>query len=157
MMRRSPLTAIILSAFCFVLMSSCTPGACFEDTEAFLKATFYENESKKAISPDSVSLWGSGMGDKMIYNRAARVQPALLPLDASSGEVSFVIRINGTDDTISFRYSSYPHFISKECGYTFFHNLDMNHYSSTSNIIDTIVFRKGNITTANEENIRIYY
>lgn len=157
MMRLSSLPAIIISAMCSVLISSCTPGACFEDTEAFLKATFYENESKKAMPPDSVSLWGSGMEDKMIYNRTARVQPALLPLDASSGEVTFVIRINGTDDTVSFRFSSYPHFISKECGYTFFHNLDMNYYSATSNVIDTIVFRKGNITTANEENIRIYY
>jgi len=157
MMRLFTLPSVIILALCAVLISSCTPGACFEETGAFLKATFYENEGKKAMPPDSISLWGSGMEEKRIYNRSTRVQPALLPLDASSEEVTFVIRINGIDDTITFRYSSYPHFISKECGYTFFHNLDEDYYSVTSNIIDTIVFRKNNITTENEENIRIYY
>lgn len=156
-MRLIPLPVIIFSALFLVLISSCTPGACFEDTEAYLRATFYENEGKKAMAPDSVSLWGSGMEEKKIYNRSTRVQPALLPLNASSGEVTFVIRINGIDDTVSFRYSSHPRFISKECGYTFFHNLDIDYYSATSNIIDTIVFIQSNITTANEENIRIYY
>lgn len=157
MMRLSIFPVVVISALWAMLISSCTPGACFEETGAFIKASFYENEGKMAMPPDSVTLWGSGMEEKKIYNRSTRVQPALLPLDASSGEVTFVIRINGVDDTVSFRYSSYPHFISKECGYTFFHNLDEDYYSATSNIIDTIVFRKSSVTTENEENIRIYY
>ena len=37
---------------------------------------------------------------------------------------TFVIKINGVTDTIEFQYSSYPHLISKECGYTFYHHLD---------------------------------
>lgn len=156
-MRRASLPALILSAFCSVIISSCTPGACFEDTEAFLKATFYRNEDKRVLPPDSITLWGSGQEGKMIYDRETNVQPALLPLDASSGETTFVLRINGINDTVSFHYTSFPHFISKECGYTFFHTLDVDYYSVTSNIIDTIVFRNSNITTENEENIRIYY
>jgi hypothetical protein len=83
------------------------------------------------------------------------VQPALLPLNASAGSCIYVIRINGLNDTIQFLYSNYPHLISKECGYTFYHILDLPVY--TQNNIDTILIINRSITTANEENIRIFY
>ena len=67
----------------------------------------------------------------------------------------FIIRINGTDDTIEFRYSGYLHLISKECGYTWYYNLDTALHSF--NIIDSLSFSKKTITTLSEENIQIYY
>ncbi len=152
----SPVAKIFFVLY-MIIMASCTPEACFEETDAFLKATFYDNETKKAEPPDSISLYGLNTEGIRIYSKSENIQPALFPVNASDEECTFVIRINGIDDTISFRYSSYPHLISKECGYTFFHLLDIDYYSSTGNIIDTIVFRNRNVTTANEENIRIYY
>lgn len=146
------LFVLVAAVFSFVLIS-CTPEACFEETNAYLKATFYNNSSKEKETPDSLTVTGLGRTDK-IYDREPRVQPALLPLDSSNDTSVFIVRINDITDTIQFIYSSYPHLISKECGYTFFHTLDTFHSAK-----DTFyIYRSSNnITTANEENIRIFF
>jgi hypothetical protein len=146
----------VLIAGCSAIMLSCAPEACFEETNAYLKASFYINANinAKLVAPDSLTAFGLGETTK-IYDKAKKVQPALLPLKSSAGNCTYIIRINGLNDTIQFLYSSYPHLISKECGYTFFHRLDS--FSFTQNIIDTILMINHAITTANEENIRIFY
>ena len=132
---------------------SCNPEACFEETNAFLKATFYSNETKEKMTPDSLTVTGIGIQEKL-YNKQSGVQPCLLPLDASAGTCSFVIKINDVSDTISFTYTSYPHLISKECGYSFYHRLDTFFCKNDSFYIYK---SSDNVTTANEENIRIFY
>ncbi|HOW09890.1 MAG TPA: DUF6452 family protein [Bacteroidales bacterium] len=138
-----------------VIISSCSPDACFEETNAYLKASFCLDLTKKIKAPDSLTLYGLNAGGSRIYDKAAKIQPALLPLNPSSDTSSFAIRINGVTDTIIFVYTTYPHLISKECGYTFFHYLDTILYSR--NIIDYIYRSNNSITTKNEENIRIFY
>ncbi len=146
------LFAMVAAGFSLLLIS-CAPEACFEETNAYLKATFYSNSTKEKKTPDSLTVTGVGKTDK-IYDREPRVQPALLPLDASNDTSEFIIRINGITDTIQFIYSSYPHLISKECGYTFYHKLDTFHSAKD---IFYIYRSSNNITTANEENIRIFF
>jgi len=143
--------ALVLAAFV-----SCTPGSCIEETNAFLKASFYLNQTGIPRPPDSLTLYGLGMDTSKIYNKAVKVQPALLPLNADTLSCSFVIRIEGISDTIRFWYSTYPHLVSLECGYTFYHML-ADSLAFSNNIIDTIIIRKSTITTLNEENIRIFY
>ena len=138
-----------------MILFSCTPEACFEETNAFVKASFYINETGKYQAPDSLTLYGAGMQENRIYNRSRNVQPALLPLNAGTGNCTFVIIINGIADTVSLTYTTYPQLISKECGYTFNHTLES--YSVTKYIIDTLIIRNKTITTVNEENIRIFY
>jgi hypothetical protein len=137
-----------------VLSVSCTPGSCFEETNAFLKASFYQTSTGRAVPPDSLTLHGIGK-DSVIYKKTPRVQPAMIPLNASAPGCRFLIRINGVDDTISFFYSTFAHLISKECGYTFFHDLDS--VAFTRNMIDTIQVKLKTITIFNEPNIFIYY
>ena len=145
---------VLLVLSTLFLSVSCTPGSCFEETNADLKASFYIDSTGKLTAPDSLTLYGLGI-DSMKYKKASGVQPALIPLDASTANSTFVIRINGVHDTITFLYSTYVHLISKECGYTYFHNLDSVH--STRHIIDTIHIMLRSITTFNEPNISIYY
>lgn len=146
------LIVLVAAGFSFVMIS-CAPEACFEETNAYLKATFYSNSSKEKETPDSLTVTGLGKTDK-IYDREPRVQPALLPLDPSADTSVFIIRINGITDTIQFIYSSWPHLVSKECGYTFYHKLDT--FQSAKDIF--YIYRSSNnITTANEENIRIFF
>jgi uncharacterized protein YfaT (DUF1175 family) len=145
----------ILIAGCSGLMMSCAPEACLEETISFLKASFYSNTTKQKAAPDSLTLFGLSLQANKIYNKAAQVQPALFPLNVSADSCTFVIKINGVTDTIHFLYSSFPHLISKECGYTFYHTLDTFFYSK--NTIDYIYRSSDNITTLNEENIRIFY
>ena len=145
---------VIVFICTLVLSVACAPGSCFEETNAYLKASFYLNSSGKATPPDSLTLYGIGK-DSAIYKKTLRVQNALIPLDPSSRRCKFAIRINGVEDTISFSYSSFVHLISKECGYTYYHSLDS--VLSTRHIIDTIQVKFRTITTLNEPNIFIYY
>lgn len=143
----------ILLCLTFFLVS-CTPGSCFEDTESYLKASFYSYETRKLAVPTSLSLNGLN-NDSLIYDKSDKVQPALIPLNASRDSCTFVIIINGVTDTIEFIYNSYPHMISKECGYTFYHHLDT--VIPKYHAIKEIYTSNKTITNLNVENIRIYY
>jgi len=79
----------------------------------------------------------------------------LFPLDPTTETCTFLVKINGESDTVTFSYSSYAHFISKECGYTYYFTIEQP--VTTNNIIDKIVLTKKTIKTLNEENMRIYY
>jgi predicted nucleic-acid-binding Zn-ribbon protein len=155
--RKNPYKTAFLLFFSglIFLQQACTPESCYEETNAFVKVSFYNNITGNRMAPDSLTIFGSGMDEMKLYDRTAAVQPALLPLNVTSGESIFVIRINGITDTVTINHNSYPHLVSKECGYSFFHNIDIPLW--TNNIIDTIRISQSNITTANEENIRIYY
>jgi hypothetical protein len=147
--------AILLSGLTLILFS-CTPESCLEETEAFVKASFYNKVTQKPLTPDSVTIYGLNMDTVKLYKKALKLEPALIPLNASVPECIFIVIINGITDTVQFRYSSYPHLVSKECGYTFYHQLDteINH---THHGIKHIYTSNSTITTINEENIRIYY
>jgi hypothetical protein len=138
-----------------VTLFSCTAGSCFDETESKVKATFYSMETGKALSPDSLTLFGINMDTNKIYDKAVKPNKAEFPLYADGTSCRFIIRINGTDDTLDFLYSSYPRLLSKECGYTFFFTLDTTIHSF--NNIDSISINKKTITTFNEENMRIFY
>ncbi len=146
---------IVFIVACVLALSvSCTPGSCFEETNAYLKASFYQSSTGRAVPPDSLTLSGIGK-DSAVYKKAARVQPAMIPLNSSAPGCRFLIRINGVDDTISFFYSTFVHLISRECGYTCFHDLDSLVF--TRHMIDTVQIKLRTITTFNEPNIFIYY
>ena len=145
----------VLLPLLIVVASSCSEGACFDETQAYLKASFYRRNPLKLTSPDSLTLYGTGKPGQPIYKRKTGVQPALMPLNASGGSCGFVMKINGVNDTVEFHYSTFPALISKECGYSFFHDLET--VTFTTNIIDSVKISKRRVTNLNEENIRIYY
>jgi hypothetical protein len=149
-----PKILIIILPFFVCFLASCTQGSCFEETESYLKASFYNYETRKLTVPDSLTLYGLN-NDSIIYNKLAKVQPALIPLNASHDSCIFVVIINGATDTIQFRYNNSPHLISKECGYTFYHHLDT--VIPKYHAIKEIIISNRTITNLNVENIRIYY
>ena len=154
-MRRSlqALAAIIISGI-LLLPGACLEISCIDETEAYVKAGFYSNATKNPAVPESLTLYGLNM-DSAIYNKVKLTPPALLPLDDSSDVSTFVITINGIIDTIEFRYWSYPHLVSKECGYSMFHTVDTIFF--TRHAIVSIAKKNNNITTSNVENISIFY
>jgi len=144
-----------LLLFILVQLFSCSPGSCLEETESRVKAAFYSMETLKPLAPDSVTLYGVNMDTLKIYDKSVDLKSAEFPLYAAATTCKFIIRVNGINDTIDFSYSSNTHLLSKECGYTFFFNLDTTIHSI--NIIDSISIEKKTITTFNEENMRIFY
>ena len=145
---------IIISCFC-LLLCSCLEIACIDETEAYVKADFYSFSTGQQIIPDSLTLYGIGKNADKIYDKAKITPPALLPLRDSTDYSIFIIRINGVTDTLEFRYWSYPHLVTKECGYTFYHYIDTIYY--TKHVIDSISKKYENVTTLDGENISIYF
>ena len=150
---------IVLSGFILFLIS-CTPGSCFEDTKSSMKATFYSDITGKTLAPDTLTVRGIN-SDSISYNKALSVQPALFELNPATSSSSFLITVNGVTDTLTIWYSSYPHFISKECGYTFYHHLDSIPNDSVSikryKFIKGIYISNRTITNLKVENIRIFF
>ena len=138
-----------------IFLNSCSLKSCFDATESKVNAGFYSKETGKALAPDSVTLFGMNMDTSKIYDKVTALKTVQFPLYAADTSVKFIIRINGTDDTVEFRYSGYLHLISKECGYTWYYNLDTAFHSF--NIIDSLSFSNKTINTLSEENMRIYY
>lgn len=138
-----------------VCLHSCTPESCLEDTEAFLEASFYSYSTGNAQAPDSLTAFGFGRDTSRIYSATPGIRVARLPLHPEAGSTAFLISINGVGDTLSFIHTSYPHLISRECGYTFYHNIDS--VSFTTNAIDSIWVKNIVVTTIDEENIRIFF
>lgn len=145
---------IIIIAFLVSVFDACTPGSCQDETISKVKAGFYETGTGKPLKADSVTLYGLGMESEKIYDKALNLQAIYFPLDASSESSTLILRINGKNDTVTLKYTSFPHLVSKECGYTFYHVLDTVY--NTRNDLDFLK-KSQNITTLYEENIRIYY
>jgi ABC-type oligopeptide transport system substrate-binding subunit len=144
----------VLAGLC-LFMASCTEGSCFDETESRVKSTFYDKLTLSPQAPDSVTLFGVNMDTLMIYDSTINQKIIEFPLYSEETSRKFTLIINGIYDTIEFSYNSSIHLISKECGYTFYFDLDTVWYST--NIIDSVSITKKTVTTLNEENMRIFY
>ena len=144
---------LVLEFFTIVALS-CTPESCLEETVASVNAVFYRTGTGKEQAPDSLTIYGIGNEQVKIYNKAGNINVARIQLNPSAEISTFYMKVNDITDTISFSYSSYPHLISKECGFAVYHTI--SEVSDRANEID-VLLTNGNITTTNEENIRIFY
>ncbi|MGQ9619514.1 MAG: DUF6452 family protein [Bacteroidales bacterium] len=150
----SPVYCIFLSIF-LTILNFCTPQSCQEETETLVGASFYKTGTGKMEAPDTVTIYGIGKESSLLYNNAFKKSVLFLPLDAGNDKCFFIVKINSVTDTLSFIYTTFPHLISKECGYTYFHNI--TECNCTGNIIDTVIVMNKRITERNEENLRIFY
>lgn len=153
--RNSKFCSLFIFLFIMKLLVSCTPESCNGETTAFVHLSFYKSANNKLTAPDSLTVYGIGHESERLYSKAVNLPAISLPLDASSDSCSFIMKINNLTHSLKFRYSSYPHLISKECGITFYYSLE--HIQWSGNSIDTIIIKNKNVTTFLDENIRIYY
>ena len=135
---------------------SCTPLKCMEETEAYLNISFYYTSTNKPLTPDSVIIFGLNRESDTISTKTKDLTMAQIPLNNAADNSEFIVIYHGISDTVKFIYSSFPHLISKECGYTYYHTLDTTRIF-TLNAIKNMKVWNGNITNLNEENIRISY
>lgn len=138
-----------------LLIFSCTPQPCYQDTNATVEADFFQTGTGTSLTADSVTLFALGRDTSKIYKQATSLHTIYIPLNPATDSCSFYLKINETTDTITFYYTSYPYLISKECGYTYYFLLTkpVKHDKALPdyNIINA------HITTVNEENVRIFY
>jgi hypothetical protein len=157
MKKLSVSSLIYILPILLLIADSCSDGSCIDETESLLKANLYLYGSSTLKAPDSLTVYALNKVSEKVYSKATNVTTALIPLNSAANESVFIIRINGINDTVKFRYTSYPHLISKECGYTYYHDLENNSQEFTKHIIDSIEIKNSTITTLKVENIRIFY
>ena len=136
-------------------LTSCLDTECIDETKAYMKVSFYNYEKKQKASPDSLTLYGVDNDAKIYDNQKKVTLPVLMPLKDSDTETKFIIKINGTADTIRFLHSNSLRLISKECGYTMYHTVDTVYF--TIHEIDSISLTNKEVTIKNIENVAIFY
>jgi Family of unknown function (DUF6452) len=149
-------TAIIFILILLVVLiiSRCAPQPCSLVTDAMIKASFYKTGSDSVRTADSVTIYGIGNDTVKVYDKATSLSTITIPLDSDTDSCSFFIKLNALADTVTFYYTNYPTLISKECGYTYYHILDSIKHAKS--ILQYNIMNH-NVTTVNEENIRIFY
>jgi hypothetical protein len=150
--RKHPVLMLFILAT-LSLFFSCTPESCLEETNSLLEASFYNTVKEETLAPDSLLVYGVNMDSIICETPSKKIS---LPLNPFSEDCTFVVKINGIKDTINIYYGNSLHFISKECGYTYYFNID-SIPEKTWHIVKRINILKNSITPLNENNIQILY
>lgn len=108
------------------MLSSCNSNGCYEVTEVKVYCDFYRLSDNKAVTIDSVSVWGVG-SDSLFYNKK-KLSELALDLNPNAQETQYVVQViqNGHQfvDTLSIAHTNQPWFQSMECGCLVFSTLD---------------------------------
>jgi hypothetical protein len=117
--------SILLVPFSIMLLS-CNSTGCYDQTDVKVNCSFYSLDTKKAVSLDSVTVWGVG-SDSIIYDNSTLSEIAL-ELNPKSNETKYVFQAVAEGytfrDTLTFKHTNKPWFQSMDCGCMVFSTLD---------------------------------
>lgn len=141
---------IVLIAAC----SGCITESCDHPGESMAVITLYETDNNETTVIDSLTIYGVGMDDLLIYDNS-KTGKIELPLNPASDCADYVI-VNGLiHDTLKITYTATHHYISKACGYSFLYTI--GNVSYTKNRIDTILIINNSVNPSDEENLRTFF
>jgi len=156
---------IFLTAASLMLAANFACGSddgCEGNQSSLPLAGFYSSQSKSQITIDSLTIYGIGMpGDTTIVDTAT-VSQTYLPLNIADNVSRFVFRYDQSalaafrlSDTITVSYKSSPYFHSEDCGAMLVYDID--DYTTTHNLIDSVIIPTRHIDNTDRENIQIYF
>lgn len=153
----------LIVVFVAILIVGCGNG-CFENRTSIPKVAFYaSNAPERAISIDSISVYGVGQKTgAMIVDCGKRVTSLSLPFRNDADTTQYVVQYDmkalaqyGICDTLTFVYTRYPHFISADCGVTFNYRIDQFQY--TTHMLESAALMVEEVTNIDQETLRLYY
>lgn len=153
----------LIVVFVAILIVGCGNG-CFENRTSIPKVAFYaSNAPERAISIDSISVYGVGQKTgAMIVDCGKRVTSLSLPFRNDADTTQYVVQYDmetlaqyGICDTLTFVYTRYPHFISADCGVAFNYRIDQFQY--TTHMLDSAALMVEEVTNIDQETLRLYY
>lgn len=111
-----------------------------------------------SYSIDSITVYGEGM-DSILYNNSKTKSYIQLPFNQNVEESKFILTANNTIDTLTVKYTNINHFLSFECGYTVFHNIDTAYITGHYFQELSIPHKEVNVSTtaSNEKNIILHH
>lgn len=144
------------------VLQSCNSVGCTDNKSSIPLAGFYSYEELTAITVSNVSIGGVGAPDDSLLVNKESVSQVYLPFRADTGQSRFFIRyedeaLNYPElfDTITFNYTPVPYFASKDCGAMYRYQID--DYSYTRHLVDSVGLVTDVMTNADVETIRIYF
>ncbi|MBQ9076450.1 MAG: hypothetical protein IJY31_01195 [Muribaculaceae bacterium] len=153
------LTVTILTA----TISSCNTTGCTENQNSLPLAGFYSMEDGNSIAIDSISIGGvNAPDDSLLVNNGNDVSRVYLPFRSNSQSSSFFIHYNQKElsapelnDTVTFDYTSFPVFVSEECGAMYHYTITRLAY--THHLVDSIAITDSVVTNIEKERIKIFF
>lgn len=129
------------------------------DTKAVALFRYIDTSGKTDVVRDTVlpKLTIFALDKDSIYRQQAGYRSASLPMTPLADSSRFYIRAGDAfkGDTITFRYSRVPHFISAGCGFVTYYNIDT--IFTTYNQVDSLVINSKQVTTDNATTISLFF
>lgn len=158
------LSKIVLaaSAVMLLVLGACGSDGCQSSTACIPLAQLYSSSTQRAITVDSMSVYGIGApGDSMIVRCGRNVSQFSLPLRTSVGETKYVIHYDQKalsdpryNDTITLHYNVLPMFDSNECGVVY--AFEISDYSCTDHLVDSMAMPYNRITNLTTVSVQLY-
>lgn len=138
-----------------LLLSACSTGACYDNSNSLPKAGFYSAQSGEAVSVTGLQVMGADApNDSLLVKQSATITQAYLPFNPEKGQTRFIFTSGAFSDHVTFSYETMPYFASAECGAMWrFRITDVTH---SSLFIDSVAVTDSLITNIDAEQIKIY-
>ncbi len=143
------------------MISACNTTGCLDNQSALPLAGMYSSASGAAITIKNIEISGVGApNDSILLENGNSVSEIYLPMRSTRQQTAWRIRYfqegpEGIEDVISFDYNSEPYFVSEDCGAMYFYRI--TDYSTTHNLIDSLVVTDSLITNVEKVRIKIYF
>lgn len=143
-----------------IVLGSCSSTDCPLNNVVQCHYTFYSSETKKAVAyTDTLSVVAA---DSVVLNKLVNSQTFALPISYVMAEDTLLFQFRTPEKTDNTRiivtHTNTPHFVSLECGTSYFHQITSVTTSSDSSspIIDSVIVSNKDVNYNQNENIRIY-
>ncbi len=154
---------LLLAVILLVGVAACNSDeGCEGNTSSMPLAGFYSSQTKKAITIDSLTVFGVGVPNDSLLLDTAQASQTYFPLDIEKTQARFVIRYDQQQlaalklaDTITIDYSPRPYFHSEECGAMYY--FDVKGYRTTNVLIDSMQIIAPVFDNTTAETIKIYF
>lgn len=153
---------IIAAATLLLSVAGCNTSGCMQNQSSIPLAGFYSYSTLKAITIDSIDIYGIGAtGDQSLLD-SPTASSVYLPLRSDMPATSFCFRylqkeLDHTQlyDTINISYTSEPRFVSEECGAMYFYTVTK--ITHTTHLIDSVALLNPLIDNFDTERIQIFF
>lgn len=154
---------LLLAVILLVGVAACNSDeGCEGNTSSMPLAGFYSSQTKKAITIDSLTVFGVGVPNDSLLLDTAQASQTYFPLDIEKTQARFVIRYDQQQlaalklaDTVTIDYSPRPYFHSEECGAMYY--FDVKGYRTTNVLIDSMQIITPVFDNTTAETIKIYF
>ncbi len=154
------LTSVLVSAILLIMLTSCQNDDVCEQASAYpLRIGFYTQDqpgvSARAFTVDSITVYGVGRPDSLIYNNTKSIRSIEVPVNPASVRTGFVLIFPGNiADTIWVDSQYQLKFISAHCGFAVQPTIEQA--THTNRKISTLQINQKLVTQSFEEHIKIY-